>query len=370
LSRTARLAFAIAAVVATGGCASFQDPTTIIDLRVIAVRTEPSEIILNVDLSNPSAPVLDPTSNRPVTVTPLIVDPSGDVQSGTYTITACPNNPFGAAPPTANGQMAGLPSGDARTTVGSQLCDGYNGPKWLLTPDAIPIGVPASIELTADQLLAAFKADVFVDQYGTPHGGFDLGMPLTLQIDVDTGAAQTKAVKRVLYWAHQIDPQQVANVTPVSAGLMTYPDRDANADPTITPVSIDEGTPFPIPAGSKPWIEPKAAQAESYQTTILSDTTHTVIPYTVDQETIRYAFYATAGTFTPFKTASQLPPGFTPTGDPNHPIHLESQYAAPATVDGLPVDPATGGGLVTIWVIVRDDRGGESWLERQLAIQP
>jgi hypothetical protein len=57
-------------------------------------------------------------------------------------------------------------------------------------------------------------------------------------------------------------------------------------------------------------------------------------------------------------------------GHPNHPFHLESQYNAPASLDGLPTDPATGAGLVTIWVIVRDDRGGESWVERQLAIRP
>ena len=37
---------------------------------------------------------------------------------------------------------------------------------------------------------------------------------------------------------------------------------------------------------------------------------------------------------------------------------------------GLPIDLATGKSLITIWVVVRDDRGGESWLQRQLLITP
>jgi len=30
----------------------------------------------------------------------------------------------------------------------------------------------------------------------------------------------------------------------------------------------------------------------------------------------------------------------------------------------------TGGRAVSIWVVVRDDRGGESWIRRQLSILP
>ena len=35
---------------------------------------------------------------------------------------------------------------------------------------------------TVDNLLAAFRAAVFVDQFRHIHGGFDLGMPLTIQL--------------------------------------------------------------------------------------------------------------------------------------------------------------------------------------------
>ena len=69
-----------------------------------------------------------------------------------------------------------------------------------------------------------------------------------------------------------------------------------------------------------------------------------------------YRFFATAGTFSPAQTSSEPLPGFVAIG----PVHIESQYTAPTDFTGP----------VTLWVVVRDDRGGESWLERQLVITP
>ena len=50
-------------------CTSFEDPTTVIDLRALTVRIEPSEIILNVDLTDPRNPTVDPTANPPLQTT-------------------------------------------------------------------------------------------------------------------------------------------------------------------------------------------------------------------------------------------------------------------------------------------------------------
>ena len=44
------------------------------------------------------------------------------------------------------------------------------------------------VQPTIEQLAAAFMADIFPDQYGNMHGGFDLGMPLTLDIKVEAGS--------------------------------------------------------------------------------------------------------------------------------------------------------------------------------------
>jgi hypothetical protein len=353
-----------AALAGAAACTSFQDPTTVVDLRVLAVSTEPSEIILDVDISDPTMPVVNPASNPPVVVTPLIVDPAGGGRPVTYTILACPNDPFAASPPGGAG-MGAYPSGGARTTVGSALCDETSPNTWTLTDAPVAAGASVTVQPTADQLKAAFTSDIFPDMSGHLHGGFDLGEPLVLQIHVDAGTEQLDVIKRVLYWAQQIDPAQMPNQTPVMSGLTTYPDRDpTTADPVGTISTIDDGTPFPVPAGSHPWIQPAAATAEPYETTVIDATTGLAVPLSVARETLRYAFFTTAGSFTPARTSSELPPGFVGT------VHLESQYIAPASVDAVPPDPVTGQHLVTIWVVVRDDRGGESWLTRTLEITP
>ena len=86
--------------------------------------------------------------------------------------------------------------------------------------------------------------DIFPDQFGNLHGGFDLGMPLTLDITVDAGTEQIRAVKRVLYWAQRIDAAQMPNQTPTIDTVSGFYDRDeATFDP------IDE--PMPIPHGRR-----------------------------------------------------------------------------------------------------------------------
>jgi hypothetical protein len=351
-------------LLGAGACTNFQDPTTVVDLRVLAVETEPSEIILSVDLSDPLNPIVDPASNPPITVTPLILDPAGGGRSVTYSIIGCPNDPFAPAPPGPAGGGA-FPAGGARTTVGSQLCDESSPNTWTLAPGPIDAAESTVVQPTADMLKAAFMTDLFPDQFGHLHGGFDLGEPFVLEIKIDAGGELQNVVKRVLYWAQQIDAAQAPNNNPAIAGLTSYPDRDPDTAQPVGMIStLDPNVPFAVPAGSRPWIEPAAGDAEPYETTIIDDTTHLTVPLSVARETLRYAFYATAGTFAPARTASELPPGFTGT------IHLESQYSAPTDVSALPIDPVSGGGLVTIWVVVRDDRGGESWITRQLAIGP
>ena len=50
---------------AAAACTTSPDPTTVVDLRVLAVKVEPSEIILDADLSDPANPIVDPANNPP-----------------------------------------------------------------------------------------------------------------------------------------------------------------------------------------------------------------------------------------------------------------------------------------------------------------
>ena len=123
----------------------------------------------------------------------------------------------------------------------------------------------------------------------------------------------------------------------------------------ITPVAGDAADVPVTPASESIWIMPSPGTAESFQTTVIDPDTHRAVPFTVERETLRYRFFATAGTFAPAATSSERNPAF----DVKAPIRIESQYTLP-TADQIATD-ADGQAVVTIWVVVRDDRGGESW---------
>jgi hypothetical protein len=374
LNQRARIG--ILAVVLGTACTSFEDVTTIRDLRIIGAAAEPSEIILTITglPTDPAAPIdpsalaIDPASIPPIRLMPLIVDPPSEAvgRPVSYSVTACPNNPYGASPPMNMGGGGGpIPSGGARSSVGSTLCTGVMS-AWPFGA-GVAAGAPVDIQLTPDQLLTAFKADVFLDQYGQIHGGFDLGMPLNLQLDVTNGVDTAIAVKRVLFWAAML-PGQKPNVAPTIPRIDQYRARDEKTWDPVGPVTpFEEGATTRVALGTKLFLRPELPPAvvESYVTTVISrDPPHQAMPVTVERERIRYAYYATAGSFDPARTVSELIPGVPGT------VHLESAYSPPLSLDEVPPDPVTGQRLVTVWIVIRDDRGGESWVTRRIALDP
>jgi hypothetical protein len=122
----------------------------------------------------------------------------------------------------------------------------------------------------------------------------------------------------------------------------------------------------PLPAGQPIWFEAAGVLTEPYITSVIDRTTDEIRIQEVPAETVRYAYFATAGKFVPPETSSELPFGAAP-GDR---VHIESRYEPPAASE-LTVDPTTGRReqQVTIWIVVRDERGGSSWVERHLVIK-
>jgi hypothetical protein len=377
-----RLALALGALGASA-CTNFPDVSTVTDLRVLAVTTDPPDMFLTVtglpaDRSVPpdiSALGIDQGSIQVIHVTPLLADPpaAADGRAVTWTLSACPNDPYGASPP--NSVMGGAmdPGGGANNTVGSTLCDDA---RVILPPipGTYAKGDTADVQLTSDELLTAFKTDVYFDQFGHPHGGFDLGMPLNLQLTATDGVVTTKAVKRVVFWAHTW-PDQTPNQIPALPGVSLFAHREDSTFELTDPAGMldaqtrtHDATPTHVALDVGMWLLPdyqEGVTAEMYGATIINrDPPYQVIesPMPV-QERIRYAFYATAGHFDPARTVNQLIPGTQGT------VHLESHYIPPGTLDGVPAD-ATGLHIVTVWVVVSDDRGGETWLEGRLALDP
>lgn len=341
------------------GCTSFADPSTVTDLRVLAVRSEPSEIILNAStLADVSAAAIPD-----IVLEPLVADPAGAGRPLAITVTACANDPGAAAPPNNGDDPTGFPAGGARTTVGSALCDGA-ATELPIATDVDPNGGPPIVaRLPAAWVADAFTRDVFVGADRRPHGGFDLGMPVVFQVTVRAGAETVKALKRVTFWLQPLRDDQLPNQAPLISAVSAYARRDeASAEPLPDAVvPLEAGTPLDLPEGDAAlWIDPAPAQAEPYVTAVIDRLTGEALPHDVPRETVRYTFHATAGTFDPFETSSEPPPGVMVSTR----VHIESKYQPPplsARPSGAPLE-------VTIWIVARDERGGASWVTRTLRV--
>jgi hypothetical protein len=351
-------ALALALALALAACADFPNPSTVTDLRVLAVRVEPAEIILD-----PAAPGAVPD----IILTPLVVDPRGGGRPLRLSIDVCPNDPTAATPPGNADDPTGYPSGGPHTSVGSARCDRHPD-RVAVAAGVDPAVTPAVVaRLDPAWVTAAFARDVFIGTDGKPHGGFDLGMPLVFQITAsalnDGGGASgdpadtVVAIKRAVLWAAPVRADQRPNVLPVISSVRAYDRRDdATAEPLPDAVvPLDEGTPLPVPADGL-WIDPALGEAERYVTAVLERSSGQAVPYEVARETLRYDFFATAGSFGALETSSEPPPGVAAPPRP----HLESKYRPPP--------PNERPAEVTIWIVVRDDRGGVSWVTRSLFV--
>jgi len=360
LSMPRPLLFALG-LVGAGACTTFDDQSTVLDLRVLAMQTEPSEIIID----DPAAPIPS------ISVRPLLADHDGDVSDATFQIIGCPNQAFGAAPPSDPMASGGFPAGGPRGTLSSTLCpvDPASPHRWVLaSSDQLRDDKSVAVNLSADQLQDALMSDVFRDQFGNTHDGFDLGLPINLELDVTRGSTTIKAVKRVLFWFPPLVPAivgEVPNQTPVIDKVSWATDRDDDA--VLQGLAPWDMTDQPMVApGGELWVVPSLATQEPYQTTVLDATTGAVQPYAVAAETLRYFFFATRGKFSPSETSTD--PGRGVHWNDGKP-HLEAKYEAPPLAN-LPLDPATSVHVadVTVWIVVRDDRGGVSWQKRRLRV--
>jgi hypothetical protein len=353
MTRTRRIGLSLLlACAAAPACTNFQDVSTVVDLRVLAVEADPPDQFLTVTglPTDPTKPFdfgaigIDQTSIKPIHLEPLLVAPPDAGRAITWSLSACPNNPLGAAPP---GSVMGGgmdPGGGANNTVGSTLCDDARV-RFFPTPGQFAADDGSvEVQLTSDMLLTAFAMDIYKDQYGNYHGGFDLGMPLNLQVTATDGVQMVKAVKRVVFWAKPW-PDQMLNQIPKIPSVSVFGHRDEATFDLQSPMgTLDLNppvmTPVHAPLDTGLWLLPEfddGVTGETYRPTIIDrDPPYGAIEGETTDERIRYAYYATAGHFDPPRTVNQLIPGTTGT------IHLESHYVPPATLDGVPVDAATG----------------------------
>ena len=328
----------------TAGCSSFQDESTIVDLRVLGIKADPPEIYVDPStLANQTDPFKS-------TFTALVVDAKGNGRTISYDVLACPRD---------------IDTVTAATGHNGVICQ-HNVPGQ--TPaslEVIPPDMPATTSdpgpehdisfdfLVSPSLLSlAFGAD--------PYAAMGFQLPVVVQMELAAGSENLVTTKRLIFSQQLPDrPPQAPNQNPEVATVTTYEARDANLN-AISPEPLASSAPLAVPLGGTVWFEPGGAVAEAYSTrTLTHDTPPQVVTTDVPAETLRYAFFTSAGTFTPVETSTATPAIFT---TPDRP-HLESHYTAPTS---MPDNP-----LLTVWIVVRDERGGASWITRQIQlIQP
>lgn len=338
------LAILFAAAVA--GCGNFQDVSSVIDLRVLAISADPPEILID--------PTMLDGPPFQTKLTALIADPAGGDRTINVDALACPREidavtaatgkngvvckPFDpqSADPDASVAVTPLPPDSpvaSRTSFGDAQLD-------------IPYTFPT------DLLVRGYKLDPFAQL------GFQ--MPITFQLTIAAGSESEIAIKRVIFTVPPPDhTDQPANANPRITGLTGYFSRDGEAN-AVDPRPFDLDQPTPLVLGSSLWLEPQGAdtQAETYFTRTLTHDANPQVVVTEVKETLRYSFFASAGIWSPPLT-NNVPPVLR--SQPQR-IHLESNYRAPAV---MPSDPQ-----VTFWIVVRDERGGASWTKGRFLLVP
>jgi hypothetical protein len=374
VSRVLALAAALSAGVCA--CGNLDDVTTVKDLRVLAVKSEPAGFL--VSLGDPGSAA---AADLQATVTALVVDPRGNAQTLTFTADGCPDY---------------IDTITAASGRGSKVCPGADvtsqfpapiGPALatadILTADApgtADPAAPSTIEyhpqvafgLTPSQLGLFFspaQTGVAVVDASVQFNR-DFGLDAIMDLTFNLGTETTSAIKRVVYWPRLADADvpagfplpQLPNQNPIMDDVQFFQHRNSNTGdpedawpdpmPTLSLSAKDSLYVLPVPA---------AGAAERYLLRVNNTQTNQIETHDIPRELLVYQFYATAGTFSPSLRQSELSAVLTSTDGR---VHIDSQYQPPKA-NALPPD-----GKVTIWVTVRDERAGTSWASRTFFVAP
>ncbi len=314
---------------ASTGCGNFEDPTIVIDMRILAITVDPPEIVTDVDMmTNPEDVML-----ADVEVCALVVDPA-DTRSLFFEMVACA--------PTSDGRCsvegAAFSPIDLGTVEDPETADAPTRMCGTLAGDArlFPVLEEA---IRGDSLSGFGGVPVQIEFFARPAEG-------TLEQAVF-------GTKSMLY-SPRIPDERIANSNP-TLDQITLTRVEADEELALPIGRCRDVTPIEVAPGEHvnlmP-VEPDGAR-EDY-----------VVP-TFDggsrmfTENLRYAWFATEG-------------GAWSKGDTGGPKDFAGNVPLLDT-DWVATEDAEiiGSGLdVSIWVVQRDERGGSAWFESCLRIVP
>jgi hypothetical protein len=290
-------------------CTAALDPADRVhDLRMLAIRVDP-----------PEESLLQPS---PVTATALIADPGGGGRAVHYRWVTC-------------AQLDGdtsrcLESSPAFTALGEG------------DVNAMAEGAEPSVTFNPDSSLLTQLAQL--DTYK----GF-LGLRQPVQLELSAGTEAVVGIKRMEFFLPPLDGGAFSvNVNPV-VGPLEFNDAGWEPDASVTFLAQPKAMGFRPPGAAVrntvAVIEDKTLRQDYLVTTFTGERRSV-------HETWRYNFFATLGGFSPAVAGGADPLG--------RDAGIETQWT--------PVDGQDGGTL-TVWVVVRDGRGGETWVTRH-AVAP
>jgi hypothetical protein len=304
------------ALAALAGCIGPEDtPSTVHDLRVLGIKTDPPELMAPSCSFDPSDLDAYLALAAPIQVVSLVADPAGGGRQISYELWGCADPSDGACEDEENRVLLSqgtTQDGELALTVAPVLA---------LLPDDTPF------------ILRVVEEDPY-----TGLGG--IRMPLVLHLQA--GAEEIWAQKLMVYSCKYF-PDQEQNVLPVLPGLML---GGAALDPGVPPDLLGPGpftfAPMDFAALEEPYVVLGFPEPPS--------TTPAAIHLT---ESWMISWYADYGRFSPGTTGGANVIGVQ---GPN-----ESEWRPP--VPGEARD-------VRFWFVVRDGRGGLSWLTRQARYRP
>jgi len=281
-------------------------PSSVHDLRILAVRAEPAELQVGLDAQTQQPDLVELFGVlAQLRIRALVVDPNGAGRAVHFAFTACPK-----ATDLRCEDADGLLALGEGTVVGEEAV-------WAFTPDQTQ-GLAALVQQTVEQ--DPFK------------GALGLWPVVNLRVTAD-GEEAVAAKRLVLSTRDPRFPELTPNQNPPEPRL------------TFNGVALEPGDVGAFSGGGEAELDvapPGPGAKERYA----------VVDFQRDrlislQETFRYAWFTTLGSFSPETTG-----GSDVVGAAEEPTGTSMSI------------PSGGDGEFAIYVVVRDGRGGETWTKR------
>jgi hypothetical protein len=321
-----------AAALVGGACNHFDNPDLVVDLRVLGMVAEPPEVITPYDPADPTAVTVDDLGS--VEICALVADPA-DSRRLSYRMRACP------------------PQSSGRCDESDPIIDIGGGTVDDPEEAAAPVQMCATLAASAD-LVTVIEESISADDL-SGFGG--VAVQIELEVIPDGGGEEDAvwAYKKVRY-SPELPAGRTANRNPSLDGIV------AARAPTG-----ERGLEFDLPLGRCADIEPFVVAPGERVTLLPRETAGSREEYEIPTfdggarhyaENLSYQWLTTAGGWNRFESggdrdlAGNIPP-------------LDSTFKAPRDADEI------GDQLdVQLWIVQRDERGGQAWYQSCARVLP